>query len=307
MFGLPIPNVLGAVNPAATAQADFATSLRNGWKVGWMPLFILAGGLPFPPFSYLGLGGVNLLAVGSTTMFAMKAGFQFFITIINAFIDAYFPKLKWISWVLTTFNPWYVFDLLPMFSPAFAYEGFKMPLTKFNPAKPLHTTAYDDGEGGLTYAMGLITPMVIVVAAGLTCVGSYSLLNILPPSLAASWRPLMNTAFAIIGGLTAVVGGGIGGMMAMPGLLSSLKTGASQVSAVATAAPASTAAPAQRGGGVKSLDTVANDILNKLNNQTGGGSDDVSTNMFLGTLALITAGGIGLALVRSKQDSLRNI
>jgi hypothetical protein len=307
-------NLLGAAggDPAAATKNSFAKSLKEGWPVGWLSLFILAGGIPFPPFSYLGMGGVNLLAAGSTMWFIIKAGFQFFLTLVNIFITAYFPNLWWLGWLLML-NPWYIFDLLQMFSPAFAHEGYKIPFTLFDPKKPLHAKAYDNGEGGLTFAKGAVGPVVIVVAAGLTCVGSYSLLNMLPPAIQTSWKPLMNTAFAVIGGVTAVAGGGIGGMMALPALMGSLKSGASQVAAIAPAAapaPAPASAPVQQKGGgeLPSLATVANNILNGTEtniNQLGGGTEDLSTNLFLGSLTLVTLGGLGLALIRSKADSRR--
>jgi hypothetical protein len=314
-------NLLGAAgaatDPADATKNSFAKTLKEGWPVGWLSLFVLAGGIPFPPFSYLGMGGVNLLAAGSTMWFAIKAGFQFFLTLINIFITAYFPNLWWLGWLMML-NPWYLFDLIQMFSPAFAYEGYKIPFTVFNPQKPLHSKAYDNGEGGLTYAKGSVGPVVILVAAGLTCVGSYSLLNMLPPAIQNSWKPLMNTVFAVIGGVTAVAGGGIGGMMALPALMGSLKSGATQVAAIAPApapAPAPAAAPApapappvQKGGGeLPSLATVANNILNGTQNlnQAGGGGEDLSTNLFLGSLTLVTLGGLGLALIRSKADSRR--
>ena len=311
-------DLLGAAgaDPAAATKNSFAKTLKEGLPVGWLSLFILAGGIPFPPFSYLGMGGVNLLAVGSTMWFGIKAGFQFFLTLINVFITAYFPNLWWLGWLLML-NPWYIFDLIQMFSPAFHYEGFKIPFTVFNPKKPLHSKTYSDGEGGLTYAKGAVGPVVILVAAGLTCVGSYSLLNMLPPSIQNSWKPLMNTVFAVIGGVTAVAGGGIGGMMALPTLMNSLKSGATQVAAiapapvavpVAAAVAAPVAAPTvQMGGGeLPSLATVANNILNGTENinQTGGG-EDLSTNIFLGSLTFVTLGGLGLALIRSKADSRR--
>ena len=305
-------DLLGAAgaDPAEATKNSFAKSLKEGLPVGWLTLFILAGGIPFPPFSYLGMGGVNLLAVGSTTWFAIKAGFQFFLTLVNIFITAYFPKLWLLGWLLML-NPWYIFDLLQMFSPAFAYEGYKIPFTLFDPNKPLHPKAYDNGEGGLTYAKGSVGPVVILVAAGLTCVGSYSLVNMLPPAIQNSWKPLMNTAFAIIGGVTAVAGGGIGGMMALPTLMGSLKSGASQVAAIAPAVaapPTAASAPAvQQGGGeLPSLASVANNILNGTQNlNQAGGGEDLSTNLFLGSLTLVTLGGLGLALIRSKADSRR--
>lgn len=288
---------LAASDPTASAKSGFAKLIKDGMPIGWFGLFILAGGIPFPPMSYLGLGGVNLLAVGSTMFFALKAGLQFAITIANTFITAYFPNLWWLAWLMVL-NPWYIFDLLQLFSPAFHYEGFKVPFTLFNPNKPLHSKAYDNGLEGLTYAKGAIGPAVILVIAGLTCVGSYSLLNMLPPSITAAWKPILNMIFTVVGGVTAVAGGGVGGMLALPKIMSAFKSNVSEVSS---------ALPQSGGGGLPSLEEVANNIINGESakntiNQTGGG-EDLSATIFLGSLTLVTLGGMGLALIRSKAES----
>ena len=303
--GNPLTALQNATDPAASTKSSFTKFIQDGITIPWLGLFILAGGIPYPPFSYLGLGGVNLLVVGSTMWFAMKAGLQFGITLANTFITAYYPELWWLS-TLLSFNFWYLFDLLQMFSPAFHYEGFKVPFTTFDPNKPLHTKLYDTEDGNKTYAKGAIGPTSILVIGGLTCIGTYSLLNYLPPVVTAAWKPIVNTIFTVVGGVTALAGGGIGGMLVLPKLMSSLKSNVAEVSsALPPAAPT-----VQTGGAIPSLEVIANKILNgeeTMNNQEGGGSDDTATNVFLGTLTVVTLGGIGLALIRSKGESVNRI
>ena len=47
--------------------------------------------------------------------------------------------------------------------------------------------------------------------------------------------------------------------------------------------------------------------MNMNNVQLGGGNDDSSVYIFLGSLAFITASGLGLALIRSKRLSMEAI
>ena len=303
--GNPLTALQNATDPAASTKSGFTKFIQDGIKIPWLGLFILAGGFPYPPFSYLGLGGVNLLVVGSTMWFCIKAGVQFGITLANTFITAYYPELWWLS-TLLSFNFWYLFDLLQMFSPAFHYEGFKIPFTTFDPNKPLHSKLYDTEDGNKSYAYGSIGPASILVIGGLTCVGTYSLLNYLPPVITAAWKPIVNTIFTVVGGVTALAGGGIGSALVLPKLMSSLKSNVAEVSsAIPPADPA-----VQKGGAIPSLEKIANNILNgeeTMNNQEGGGSDDTATNVFLGTLTFVTLGGIGLALIRSKGESVNRI
>ena len=305
-----------ATDPAKSTMNKFKDFIQKGIPIKWMGLFILAGGIPFPPFSQLGLGGVNLLVTAPIWCFGLKTAFNAGLAMINSLIQSYFPDLWWLGWLMAL-NPWYLFDLIQMFSPAFNYEGYKLPFTVFNPNKPLHSKpapypAEDTTQ--YTYAEGRVGPVAILTMGLLLTAGSYSLLNMFPPSIQAAWKPLMNTTFAIIGGVTAVAGGGVGGMLALPALMKSLKEGSSQVSALvppAASAPAPAAPAVQKGGGEISLLQVANNILEGKNtNQSGGGSgkketEDMSTNIFLGALTLVTVGGMSLALIRSKADSTR--
>jgi hypothetical protein len=282
---------------AAAAPAPTGLAKYIPFTVEWFGLFILAGGIPFPPFSYLGYGGLNLWAAGSLTYFAMKAATQAFLVFINTFVGVYYPDLWWVGYLLVL-NPWYVFDILQIFSPAFPQEGFKVPFTHFNPAKPLGTPININGKK--TFAAGKVTAPLLAAAFVFLGTGTYGLLHMLPPSITAGYKPIVNSVFAVLAGITAIAGGGAGLMM-LPTLMKTLQSNSAEYTQ-------SVAAP-QSGGGseLPSLEQVANNILDHKTTQTGGGSEDESSNIFLGILTIITLAGISLALVRSKTESRRKI
>lgn len=268
---------------AAKSSANNIMSYFTG-KASWFGLFLLAGGFPFPPMSYLGLGGLNLWAAGSMTYFAMKAGLQAVLSVANMFIEAYYPNLWWLGYLLVL-NPWYVFDIVQMFSPAFAAEGFKVPF--------LHTPIGRGGTGQMSVA-------IWAAAIALLCSGAYSFLNFLPPQLKTSYKPILNTVFLGMGAVTALAGGSIGSMVVLPQIMSSMKANISQV---APAAP-----PAQTGGGMPSLAAVANKIMeNKIKPIQTGGGESPGAELFIGALAVAALGGISLALIRSKAVSTGSV
>jgi hypothetical protein len=268
---------------AAKSSANKLMSYFTG-KASWFGLFLLAGGFPFPPMSYLGLGGLNLWAAGSMTYFAMKAGLQAVLTVANMFIEAYYPNLWWLGYLLVL-NPWYVFDIVQMFSPAFAAEGFKVPF--------LHTPIGRGGTGQMSVA-------IWAAAIALLCSGAYSFLNFLPPQLKATYKPILNTVFLGMGAVTALAGGSIGSMVVLPQIMTSIKANISEVS--------TPAAPAQKGGGMPSLATVANKIMeNKIKPIQTGGGEDMGAEIFMGALAVAALGGISLALIRSKAVSTGSV
>jgi hypothetical protein len=155
----------------------------------------------------------------------------------------------------------------------------------------------------------------MIAALALLSSGSYGLLSLFPESVQKAWKPIMNMIFLTIGGVTAMAGGGIGGVVVLPQIISSLKGESSNLSAaLATPPPPPPPPPVtsgpQAGGGesLPSLGDVANRILkDKIDCPTGlqsGGGDDVTATFFLGTLAIASLGGIMLALVRQKTVSL---
>jgi hypothetical protein len=277
--------LLGVPTLASTqAAGQSALTQYFNFDLQWFGLFILAGGFPLPPFSYLGFAGLNLYAVGSMTYFGVKAGLQTILTLANTYLLAYYPKLWWVGYLLVL-NPWYVFDLIQMFSPAFPKEGFKVPF--------FHTPLG---------AAGKMTPALSALAVGAMSVGSYSLVNMLPVELQASYKPLLNSIFLTVGTLATVTGGGLTSMLVLPQAYSAIKSSLGEAGAAAAATPVPPAV--QKGGGAPSLSDVARKIEDgKITLQDGGGSSDPSAAVFLGTLGVAALGGISLALIRSKAVS----
>lgn len=284
-----------AESAKASAMKPFTDFLNNGIQVDRVGLAILAGIIPIPPLSYLGNGGMNLWAVGSMKYCAMKAGLQALCTLANNFITAKYPNLWYLAYFFA-FSPWYIFDILQIFSPAFATEGFKVPF--FN----TRVSTSDQP------AVGKITPALMIAAFALLSSGSYGLLSLFPESVQKAWKPIMNMIFLAIGGVTALAGGGIGGMVVLPQILSSLKGESSNLSA-ALATPPPPSGP-QSGGGdsLPSLGEIAKRIMKdeidcETNSQSGGGRNDATPYIFLGSLAVASLAGIMLALVREKTVS----
>ena len=288
---IAMASLLGVPTAAATGQSTL--SKMATFDLQWMGLFLLAGGFPLPPLSYLGFAGLNLYAAGSMTYFGVKAGLQAMLVLANTYLSAYYPKLWWLGYLLIL-NPWYVFDIVQMFSPAFEKDGFKVPF--------LHTPI---GHGG----KGKMTPALLALAIGAMSAGAYSLVNILPTELQAAYKPILNSAFVTVGTVATVAGGGVTSMLVLPQAMASLKSSMAEAgTAMAAATPAPAPSGAQTGGGadpIPSLNEVADKIMNgSLNKlQTGGGSEDVGAKIFLGTLAVAALGGISLALIRSKAVS----
>ena len=284
----------------SSAMKPFTDFLNNGIQVDRIGLGILAGIIPFPPLSYLGNGGMNLWAVGSMKYCALKAGVQAFCTLAYNFIMAKYPKFWYLAYFFS-FSPWYIFDIIQLFSPAFEKEGFKVPF--FN--TPVSTDPNP--------AVGKLTVPLIVAAFALLSSGSYSLLSLFPDSVQKTWKPIMNIIFLSIGGLSALAGGGISSIVVLPQILSSLKGETAILKeALATPPPAPLPPPppsgAQMGGGdpLPSIEEIANRILKDdidcaTSVQSGGG--DHTANIFLGSLVIASLGGIILALIRQKTVS----
>ena len=183
---------------AATTPSSFSLSTYFPFTASWFGLFILAGGIPLPPFSYLGFGGLNLWAAGSLMWFVAKAAVQGGLTLANTYITVFYPSLWWVGYLLVL-NPWYVFDIVQMFSPAFAYEGYKIPFTKFNPAKPI-STAMKDANGNYTRANGQVNAALFAAALALAGAGTYGLVNMLPPVLTTAYKPILTAPVQTGGG-----------------------------------------------------------------------------------------------------------
>jgi hypothetical protein len=205
-------------------------------------------------------------------------------------------------------NPWYIFDLIQLFSPGFETEGFKVPFigTQIRPT---------DGN----YTVGGVA---IGAAIALFSLGGYNLVQSLPPQIVGAAKPTLELIFKVIGGTTIVGGGGISAYVALPGLLSSLKGDVKNINAELSSgalASGAVASGAQQmggggtGGSIPSLHEIADGILGGMRDTPapyrsgilsgGGSSPDIGSSIFLGTLAVAALGGISLALIRNKTTS----
>jgi hypothetical protein len=304
----------------ASGQSTIQKFFKDGFEVGWLGLFILAGAIPLAPFSFFGYSGLNLVATGSTTWAAAKAAAQAGCVLATKMIDTYYPKFWPLSYILT-YNPWYVFDLVQMFNPRFSAEGFKAPFFH----KPT------GGIGGT----GRITPFVLMAIVGIFSAGGYALMDYLPEEIGKAAKPIMKTIFLALGGVTALAGGGIGAYVVLPQLLSSIKGSASEATTALTATPSApqpaavqvvsapkVSAPLRGGGAtalgnpgssIPSLRQIVDGMLGPAESgdpapypatmpkmMNGGGLTDYSEYMFFGVLGLLIAGGFGLAYIRSE-------
>lgn len=322
-----LPGGLTGVSTVSSIKDQGQSTLKKifteGITIPWIALLVLAGAIPFPPFNYWGFGGVNLIAAGSKSWAAAKAAVSAACTVAGKYMKLYYPSL-WPIRMLIEANPWYIFDLIQLFSPAFDVEGFKVPFigTQVRPA---------DGQ----YTVGGVA---IGSALALFSLGGYNLLQSLPPQIVGAAKPTFEMIFKVIGGATVVGGGGLSAYVALPGIISSLKGDAKEIRENLAPGPAATppasgassvAAPpasgAQQvggggtGGSIPSLHEIADGILGSMRDTpapyrsgilTGGASGsstasspDIGSSIFLGTLAVAALGGISLALVRSKTAS----
>ena len=219
----------GTPSAAETGGSYVQGILKSGFPVGWAGLLVLAGIIPIAPFSFLGYAGVNLMVTGSIAWAAVKAAVQGACVMASLMIKAYYPGY-WFWAMILTFNPWYIYDIVQLFNPAFPTEGFKIPFI----GKAI-------GRTTATLNIGVIAAMVAILSAG-----GYSLLEYIPPEFVASAKPALQMIFTIIGGGTALAGGGIGAYMMLPSLMSSLSSSSSQVGTafLKASVPAVPAAPA---------------------------------------------------------------
>lgn len=318
----------------SSGQMSIAKFFQEGFPVGWAGLLFLAGIIPVQPFVMLGYSGMNLMAVGALAMAAAKAALQGFSMLISKMIDLYYPSLSFYS-AFFKYNPWYVFDIVQMFSPKFAEEGFKTPF--------FHTSV--GGEGGT----GVINGTMLGLIVSLLSAGCYTLIQKLPKEVLATAKPTLDLVFLGIGSVGALSAGGLGAAMVLPELMKSAKGSLGEIKS-AVAAPASGAASApsapaaasgavavapkpasgpapsqpQKGGGlgnpgsvIPDLRQIASSMLgpaiagdpmpyqSKILNGGGrrsaaAGPTDGEMLLFLGSLAVVAVGGLTLAAVRAK-------
>jgi hypothetical protein len=213
-----------------------------------------------------------------------------------------------------------VFDIVQLFSPTFESEGFKVPFYG-EQIRP---------EDGVYKLNGIVMGIMI----GLFSLGGVSLLSYLPPQVVGAAKPTMELIFKVIGGLTAVAGGGLGAYVLGPQILSAIGKDAKAVQQAVVAAPVAAAAPGTvpvgvpapqmggsgQGGVIPSLREIAAGMLGpeprgdpapyRSGIIVGGGRSPsgskpstVDSALFLGILVLSALGGLSLAVVRSRESS----
>ena len=334
---LPIPGigglttaVTGAGGLKATGVSKIANFIKEGIPVGRYTLLFLCGIIPYVPFSTLGYSGMNLLVGGSMLWAGMKGMVQGLFALIHKFLNVYYPSLWWVRY-MTMYSPWYIFDILQTLNPAFEREGYKKPFIGGE------TIAAEGGVGKLTM---INIPLIL----GILSLGTYMLVQMLPPAIVSTAKPLLDMITLIIGGGSVMAAGGMGAFAVLPQLMSGLKSSGSEVkTALMTAppapatttpvppAPATSATPTQLGGAgpgssFPSLRDIANGMLGGTDpkgeptpytsNILSGGSrgarsvhkkeepDTALTTVFFSAMALIVAGGFGIALIRGKTESV---
>ena len=270
---LPIPGLdspgaaAGAEGLKASGLSKLTNFIKEGIPVGRYTLLFLCGIIPYVPFSTLGYSGMNLLVGGSMLWAGMKGMVQGLFALIHRYLNVYYPSLWWVRY-MTMYSPWYIFDILQTLSPEFEREGYKKPFVGGEPIA---------AEGG----MGKLTAINIPLILGILSVGTYMLVQKLPPEIVSTAKPVLDMVTLIIGGGSVMAAGGMGAFTVIPQLMSGLRSSSAQISTTmasagtaATApvpAPAVVAAPAttptQLGGApgpgssIPSLREIANDML----------------------------------------------
>ena len=306
--------------PAPAAPSFIQKMISEGISIPWFLILIFAGVIPFVPFSYLGYAGVNLMVTGSIWWGIAKTIVQVAVALIGKLSAQAFPDL-WVMPYLFMYSPWYIFDIIQLFNPKFSRvdpktgkiggDGFKIPFL----------------QKKIGRASGRLTLPVIVLIILIICAGLNNMLDYLPDEIISTVKPLIKTVLAVIGGGTAVAGGGVGAWTMGPTFLKGLSenmsglTGgnASSVAAASTPsipippptiasgpAPSLTSGPKTGGGdatplfgastppmegGALDLDAIAQNLVE----DTSAG---VGAYLLVGSLAVVALGGATLAAVR---------
>jgi hypothetical protein len=252
--------------------------LQGGFSVPKIGLLALAA---LPP---TGIAGINLQATGNLFGMLLKvvsygAGILYALR-LNAVYPSVFSK---VIMSLMFIGPWYVFDILEYFDPAFDRVGFRPPLPIEGYPKPV-APVRADGTWLLTPALiSLVMTMLPAYSAGLT-----TLINFYAPgAVGGNTQKYLGYAAAGVGGL---------------GLIGTLFA-ATRGTGTATAAappPLPAAAPPplpMAGGGLPPLSAFVKDMKHSASPQ----AFQESTG-FLAILGLVVFGGLALGAVRSKAD-----
>ena len=131
-----------AADPAASGESAAKGFFSKGVNLPWWAHIFLTGIAPLMilipyvgpvlfslPFTF-GSYGINLLASNSMGWAAAKAASQMACNLLADILQVYFSGRWWlpiVQSILQYANPWFVFDILQVWNPNFAKEGYKIP------------------------------------------------------------------------------------------------------------------------------------------------------------------------------------
>jgi len=310
--GLPgIPGISGApTDPAVSGTSTIKGLFSKGFELPWWIHIFLTGIAPFLvllpyvgttifSFPYMfGVNGLNLLATNSMGFAAMKAAMNFFFQMIAAKLSSEFPGQWWLPVaraILYYGNPWFVFDILQIYNPSFASDGYKIPFwnKKTNSVLEKSSTrtqkdiGYTDAKGTISY--GWMGAVAIGAAIVLLAPATSILIESLPPEAKAKIDPIFSTIVTIVGGFGAVAGGSVASFVGIPALVSSVQSGFTSIMAGGAAAPQT--------GGFKSISEMVKPMIRKT---TAEQEEEDMSKIFLGILGFIAFSGVSLAVIREK-------
>jgi len=291
---------------------------------GWFNFPLNWGGHLLLALPYMwGINGVNILAAtsGKDSAFAMaKAAFYWGCKLLSDYLSVEFGDQWWeppLRYVLLYANPWYIFDVLQVFSPYFKEEGYKLPFTDYSLNSKLRKGAtthpssekdfgwkYTDANGVQQVSYGWMGPVAIGAAITLLVPALYSIFGALPSSVSSGYVAILNSVMLVIGGVAALGSGGLGAMVVFPALKDRLTTYLKPTEMAAPTVPPPTSQKGGDGNAFPSVESVAKSLLKK--SQSGGGRvprDSTTDYLFFGILGTVVVGGMTLAALRLKLSS----
>ena len=267
-LGVPslIPGDVGI--PSLTSSTPSLLN-TNGITLGKIPLQLLT---LFPPTGYVGL---NLSAVNLPITTAIKAATYGLGIVIGIYANRLYINevAKFVSFILTFFPPWYIFDCIQVLSgDNFDTRGFALPVSF--PIIP------DGGWNGISWVLTL--PLLSLILGTISVAGFAAVTAFVPPDIVNSYGKYIQYgtgASALLFGLI-----GIGSLFALK-----------PPKSVASVGPL-----LQQGGGHKTLPPLSSFIGNYVPHPSTTKYKEAIP--FLGILALIILGGTSISFLRSKQN-----
>lgn len=263
-----VPGGLGIPSVSSSTPSLFNT---NGITLGKIPLQLLT---LFPPTGYVGL---NLSAVNLQITTAIKAATYGLGIVIGIYANRLYINevAKFLSFVLTFFPPWYIFDCIQVLSgDDFDTRGFALPVS--------FDIIPHGGWNGNSWVLTL--PLLSLILGTISVAGFAAVTAFVPPEIIKSYGKYIQY--------------GTGASAALFGLI-----GISSLFALKPPTSVTSVQPVlqqQQGGGRKTLPPLSSFIDNYVVHPSTTKYKEAVP--FLGILALIILGGTSISFLRSKQN-----